>query len=146
MKTMIAVCSLLILSLGASAQKLGAAKVPKAVKDAFAKSHPGVTASWEREAADYEANFKEGGKTMSCILTKQGTIIETETGIRAEELPASAKTYMNQHYKGQPWKEVAKIDKADGTVNYEVEIKGKDVLFDANGQHIMKKKEAKEKD
>jgi hypothetical protein len=38
-------------------------------------------------------------------------------------------------------KETAKITKANGEVNYEVGIKGKDVLFDAKGKFL---KEAKD--
>lgn len=126
------------------AQKLDAKKVPQAVKDAFKKAHPGSTVSWEREDANYEANFTEGGKTMSCVINKQGTILETESPIKASELPSAATTYMSQHFKGKKWKEVAKIVKANGEVNYEVNA-GTDVLFDANGNHL-EKKEKKERD
>lgn len=126
------------------AQKLDAKKVPQAVKDAFKTAHPSSTASWEREDANYEANFTEGGKTMSCVINKQGTILETESPIKASELPSAAIIYMKQHYKGKRWKEVAKIIKANGEVNYEVNA-GTDVLFDANGNRL-EKKEKKERD
>jgi Putative beta-lactamase-inhibitor-like, PepSY-like len=125
-------------------QKVDAKKVPQAVKDAFTKAHPGSTATWEWEDANYEANFTEGGKTMSCVINKKGTIIETESSIAASELPAAATSYMNQHYKGKKWKEVAKIVKSNGEVEYEVNV-GTDVLFDAKGNHLQKK-EKKESD
>jgi len=35
---------------------------------------------------------------------------------------------------------VVKIVKANGEVNYEVEVAGKDVLFDTNGHHLQPKK------
>src|SRR3954452_9892869 len=35
------------------AQKIGAAKVPTAVKQAFAKAHPNVTVKWEKEDGKY---------------------------------------------------------------------------------------------
>ena len=126
------------------AQTLYANKVPQKVKDAFIKAHPASTTSWESEDANYEANFKEGGQTMSCVINKQGTILETESSITETELPVNAKKYMNTHYKGKQWKEVTKIVKANGEVNYEVNV-GTDVLFDSKGNHLGKKQE-KEKD
>lgn len=120
-------------------QKINASKVPQATKNAFKKAHPNSTASWEREDANYEANFTENGKSMSCVIDKQGTILETEAPITEAELPVIAKTYVNEHYKGKKWKEVAKIVKANGEVNYEVNAGGTDVLFDAHGHHLEKK-------
>ncbi|GAA4740170.1 hypothetical protein GCM10023229_19330 [Flavisolibacter ginsenosidimutans] len=120
--------------------------MPQAVKEGFAKAHPNTAATWEWEDANYEANFKEGGKTMSCVIDKRGTILETESPVTFNELPAGAKNYVTQHEKGGKIKEVAKIAKANGAINYEVNVQGKDILFDANGTRIEKPKEKKEKD
>jgi hypothetical protein len=57
---------------------------------------------------------------MSCVIDKTGTILETEAAIAPAELPLVATTYMNQHYNGKKWDEIAKIVKTDGEVNYEV--------------------------
>ena len=130
----------------AFSQKLAAAKVPQAAKESFTKAHPNTTASWEREDANYEANFKEGGKEMSCVIDKRGTILETESPIGFNELPAAARNYVSQHEKGKKIKEVAKIAKANGVINYEVNVQGKDILFDSNGTRIEKPKEKNEKD
>jgi hypothetical protein len=145
MKILTATLCFVVISMSCSAQKLDGTKVPQTVKDAFHKAHPAGKASWEKEDADYEANFTENGKSMSCVINAQGTILETESPITVSELPAMARTYVNEHYKGKKWKEVAKIVKADGTINYELNAGGTEVLFDANGNHIEKKKE-KEKD
>ncbi len=82
---------------------------------------------------------------MPCIINKQGTILETETAIALSDLPATAKTYINQHYKGKKTKEVAKIVKTNGEIAYQAEINGSDVLFDANGNFIEKKRKKKRK-
>lgn len=146
MKKILLVMVITTTSLAAFSQKLSADKVPAAVKEGLKKSHPHAVATWEREDANYEANFKENGKTMSCILNKQGTVLETETAIALSDLPATAKTYIDQHYKGKKVKETAKIVKANGEIAYEAEINGRDVMFDANGNFIEKKKEEKHKD
>jgi len=140
MKKILTTVILLAICFFGYAQTLDANKVPQRVKDTFKKAHPGCTASWELEDANYEANFKEGGQTMSCVINKQGTILETESSITEEALPATAKNYMNKHYKGKQWKEVAKIVKVNGEVNYEVNV-GTDVLFDGKGNYLGKKEE-----
>lgn len=124
----------------ACAQKLDASKVPAAVKAAFAKQYPGVTAGWEKENGKYEVSFKQNGNTMSALYEVNGSLQETEMDIKIADLPATVQAYVKEHYKGKTVKEAAKITKADGTVNYEAEVGGKDVIFDANGKFL---KEAK---
>ena len=129
------------IALGAIGQKIDAAKVPAAVKSSFEKNYAGNTATWEKEKGNYEASFKQDGKSMSVILTPKGTLVESEVSIKADELPASVLSYMKTHYKGVTVKEGAKITKANGTINYEAEVKGKDVVFDANGKFLKEEKD-----
>jgi hypothetical protein len=132
--------------LGAYAQPINSGKVPSIVMQGFKKVHPNVSATWEWEDANYEANFREGNKSMSCVLDKQGTIIETETMIGLSELPPKARTYVEKNYKGKKVKEVSKIEKAGGQINYEVVMMGRELLFDAAGNFIQVEKEKREKD
>lgn len=120
----------------ACAQKLDASKIPPPVKTSFEKKYPGVPGKWEKEDGNYEVNFKQGGTGMSMVIKPDGTIAETETDIKVSELPVSAQNYVKEHYKGKTIKESARITKEDGTVNYEAEVGGKDVLFDADGKFI----------
>ncbi|MBE9601971.1 PepSY-like domain-containing protein [Pedobacter sp. MC2016-24] len=125
------------ITLSANAQKITAAKVPATVKTAFAKAHPDVkTVSWEREKSSFEAGFKLNSHEMSEIYSPKGVLEESETEITIAELPKQASNYLEIHYKGVKIKEAAKIVKASGVVNFEAEIKGKDILFDANGNLI----------
>ncbi len=124
-----------------NAQKLDVAKVPSAVKTSFEKKYPGVAAKWEKENGNYEVNFKQEGTTMSVLIDPKGTIVETETDIKITELPVAVLSYIKEHYKGKTIKEGAKITKADGTVNYEAEVAGTDVIFDANGKFIREAKD-----
>ena len=135
--------SALVAAIGfsACAQKLDASKVPAAVKTAFVKQYPGLTTKWEKEDGKFEASFKQNGKTMSALFEANGTMTESETDIKVSDLPANILAYVKEHYKGKTIKEGAKITKADGTVNYEAEVDGKDVIFDSNGKFL---KEAKD--
>lgn len=125
----------------ACAQKLKEADVPAAVKASFAKQYPGVTAKWEKEDGKYEAGFKKDGTSISVLYEANGTMTESETDIKVADLPAAVLAYVKEHYKGKNIKEGAKITKADGTVNYEAEVDGKDVMFDATGKFIKEVKE-----
>jgi hypothetical protein len=133
-------------ALQACSQKLNADKVPASVKASFQKAHPGVQGAWEKEEGNYEVNFKEGGKEMSCVIDGAGSIMETETAISAQELPQPAKDYMQQHYKGAKIKEAAKIVKASGEITYEAEVNNNDVIFDASGKFLRVGEKEKEDD
>lgn len=139
MKNIVAIL-FLAASFQACSQKLSESKVPHNVKEAFKKTYPNSSVSWEWEDANYEANFKEAGTEMSCVINKQGTILEIESSITLSELPAAARTYVNEHYVEKKWKEIAKIVKANGEVNYEVNVAGTDILFDIKGNHLQKTK------
>jgi uncharacterized membrane protein YkoI len=116
----------------AQAQKINATKVPTQVKAAFTKLHAGTKVSWEMEKQDYEAGFTLKGKKTSEIYSAKGMLLETEVEIKTTELPSVVLAKL----KGQKIAETAKITKADGTIHYEAEVKGKDLLFDSNGNQI----------
>jgi hypothetical protein len=124
----------------ACAQKLDASKVPAAVKATFEKQYPGVSVKWEKEDGKYEAGFKQNGNTMSALYEANGTMTESEMDIKVSDLPASVLAYVKENYKGKKIKEGAKITKSDGTVNYEAEVDGKDVIFDATGKFLKEMK------
>ncbi|MCW3117182.1 MAG: hypothetical protein JWM28_1264 [Chitinophagaceae bacterium] len=138
---LILVLAITTLTVAACAQKLDASKVPAAVKTAFAKQYPGVTAKWEKEKSNYEAGFKQNGTSISVLYDANGTMTESETDIKISDLPPTVLAYVKEHYKGKSIKEGAKITKADGTVNYEAEVNGKDVMFDADGKFLKEVKD-----
>ena len=140
-KMLFALLTFSVVTVAQAQKKPAMVKAPAAAKEAFAKAHPGATGKWEKEDANYEVTFKESGKTMSCIVTPNGSILETETDMPVTSLPAPVTAYIAQHYKGVKVKEAATIVKADGTTEYEANIKGKDVMFDENGKLLSSKKE-----
>ena len=123
------------------AQKLKAADVPAIAKASFSKAHAGAAGTWEREGTNYEVNFKEDRKTMSCVVDKNGTILETETDMRVHDLPQTVQDYVAQHYKGNPIKEAAHLVKNDGSKLYEAEVGGQDLLFKEDGTFVKRVKD-----
>jgi hypothetical protein len=114
---------------------------PDAAKSAFAKAFPvSSNIRWNKEDANYEAEFKQNGKTMSAAFDEKGSLLETESTIKASELPAPVLQYVKDHYKGASIKEASKIAKSGGEVNYEAEVNEADLIFDANGKFIREEK------
>jgi hypothetical protein len=133
--------AMLIIATGAYAQKIAASKLPAAVTASFAKHYPGATAKWEKEEGKYEPGFKLNGKEASAVFDASGVMEESEIEINSSELPAPAAEYIKTHYKGATVKELAKITKTNGEVNYEAAVKGKDLIFDAAGKFLKEVKD-----
>ncbi len=114
--------------------------VPTAVKQAFEKQHAAVKAKWDEENRKYEAGFKQGKQEISILYNADGSVEETEVEIPVSELPANSRAYVANQKLGKI-KEAAKITKANGTVEYEAEVKAGDVLFDSHGKFIKLSKD-----
>lgn len=131
MKTLLFILAT-ITTLSCHAQK----DIPAAVQESFKKNFPGVTVKkWDKEDGNFEANFSKDGKTMSATFDAKGVWMETETDIAIKDLPASVSSYVKEHYSGATIKEAAMLKTPKGDM-YEAEVKGKDLLFDMNGQFL----------
>lgn len=138
MKTFILVWATAGCMLAAQAQEIKKENVPAAVRTAFDKEYPQVKeVKWEKEGAAYEAGFKVGQTEHSVLISASGTVLETETEIAPADLPASVRTYVAEHFPGKKIEEAARITDSKNTVTYEVEIDGRDHLFNAQGVHIQ---------
>lgn len=126
------------------AQKIAEKEVPAAVKSAFQKQFPDVKdVDWEKEKGNYEVEFEIKETEYSVLLDASGTILETEMEINVDALPSNVRDYVSKNHAGEKIKETAKISDTKGTITYEAEIKGKDLIFDSNGNFV---KEVNNKD
>lgn len=133
MKKVIVWCCFLFAAI--AAVPAHAAKPPKAVTAAFQQKFPNIKdVDWSREKnGEWEASFDgPNGKDISANFTADGKWVETETEIPFNQLPAAVQTAL----QGKKVKETARIERADGTVAYEAEVRGKDLLFDASGKML----------
>ncbi len=111
--------------------------VPTFVKKAFSKIFPEVgDPKWDNENGNFEANFKSSGINMSALFDANGNWLETESTVPFTEMSANINLYMQQHYKNKTIKDVSRIVKNNGIMNYEAGIDGKDILFDKDGNFI----------
>jgi len=120
------------------AQDIKAKAVPDIVKDALMKKYPEATkVSWEKENGNYEANWGgKSGEDMSVQFTPAGQFVEQTKAITATELPDAVKSYVKSKFPHASIKEAGHMTMADGSTKYEAEVKGKDLLFDQNGNFI----------
>ncbi len=128
--------SLLILAAQTSFAK---PKVPEAVLHAFQSRFPAAReVNWEIEnKTAYEAEFKLNGIEWSVSFDATGKWLETETEVRLTDLPAPVQTAL----QGKKVKEMTRIERADGSMVYEAEVKRKDLLFDAMGNLLAEEKD-----
>jgi len=143
MKALIIVSALFLVAVGSKAQKLKESDVPSAIKSEFGKKYPDAAkVTWEKEKGNYEANWGgKSGEDNSVQYSPSAKFLEYAKAVQTSELPASVVSYVKTHYKGQAIKEAAKVTDAKGTMTYEAEIKGKELIFDEKGNFVKEEKE-----
>ncbi len=147
MKNLVIIVALSLAVGGAYAQKMKEADVPATVKDGFKKSFPGSKVEkWEKEGAEYEAEFDLNKVETSALLDVNGTLLQTETEIGVNDLPKGVTEYLNKYEAGKKIKEASKITDNKGTITYEAECNEIDYIFDSLGNFLKKEIEKGEKD
>ena len=137
MKKTVATMVVMLFATLTFAQKMQKKNVPANVKSTILKKYPTAKAiKWDKEGEKYEASFNLNKIANSVLMDAQGTILESEVEINLTQLPKGVLDYVKTNYTGKQTKGGAKITDAKGTVTYEVEIKGMDLIFDSNGKFI----------
>ncbi len=148
MKTLFSIGFILTFAVTAMAQKMNSKDVPAELKASLQKNFGILDATWDKEGDNYEANFKAKGKEMSAVFNNAGELLETESEIGKNQLPADAQALLKKEYSDFKMEEVAQIS-AKGVISYEVEVeKGEqtfELIFDQKGS-LIKKESEKEKD
>jgi hypothetical protein len=147
-KIIVLLSACLLISIMGYTQKITPNKVPVPVKQAFSKKFPSATdIRYEMEKKDYEINFKEKGVEMSANFDATGKWLETETEIKASDLPKEVSASVAKNFSGFKISEVAKTETPDKGLVYEMGLKkekeGYEVQFSPKGD-VMKKTPLKE--
>lgn len=64
--------------------------------------------------------------------------MEVVVAIPVADLPLGVVTYIKSHYPGSKITEAGKVTDAKGSISYEAEVKGKDLVFDQQGNFLRK--------
>ena len=138
---MIIAASVLVTTM-AHAQKIQEKDVPAEIKSSFTTLFAAAKeVKWEKEKGNYEAEFDLNKTEQSALFDEKGTLLETEVEIELSQLPDGVMEYVKTHYANKTVKEAAKITDTKGTVSYEAEIKGMDLMFDSSGKFIKELKD-----
>ena len=117
----------------------GGDEAPASVKASFSKLYPNVAkVKWEKEGANYEAEFDLNKEETSCLFDAAGNLLETETEIAVSALPKPVSDYVAKNYAGQKIRESSKIVDSKKVTTYEAEVKEGDLIFDDKGIFIKK--------
>lgn len=137
-RNVLALIATIFMISGCYAQDLKSADVPAVVKTALVKKYPEAKGvSWEKEKGNYEANWGgKSGEDNSVMFTPSGNFIEIVKAIPVNKLPQSVAPYVKAHYNNATIIEAGRVTDANGKVTYEAEIKGKDLIFDENGNFV----------
>ena len=114
-------------------------KPPQAVLNSFNQKFTGITdVDWSLEKnGEWEAEFDAAdGKETSANFSLDGTWLETETEIAITDLPSAVRDAVTKMRPGKKIKEAARILDASGQITYEVEVSGKDLIFNAEGDFV----------
>jgi len=151
MKALIAFALATFIGFSAFAQKIQEKAVPEIVVKAFKAKYPTAKeVKWEKEQANYEAEFEMKEVTMSAIFNPSGNLMEVESVMSKNMLPKAILETIAKDYPGYKIEEAAKIE-TDGKITYEAEVekgeKSTDLIFDVNGKLLKTlAKDEKDKD
>ena len=139
------VFSLIVVSvLSACNQTSKTRHVPTNISEAFIKLHPNATIlKWNDEPPIWEAKYKDGEEKGAASFNEKAVLTETELVISETQLPNASiiPNYIKSHYPNEKIQGCEKITKADGTNTYEIQITGKEIVFDGNGKYISEEKD-----
>lgn len=135
-------CSMImsLVVLLAACQHDSGIKPPEAVSSSFSTSYPHVEkVIWESEGSLFEATFLENTVENSVTFSADGTIVNIEKDIAVTRLPAAIPAYVENQLSGKTITASTMTSYPDGTFAYEVEVEGKDYVFDAEGKFLREK-------
>lgn len=137
MKKVFLVVALLGFFVQSQAQKLMIKDVPAAVKEACMEAHPkAMNIAWTKKGSTYECEFTVNKKSLSATFDNTGFLLENERNIPIEALPRDIITFLNSKYKNKKVKAVSKMTNKTHVVTYQVQVDGKNLVFDGKGNYL----------
>lgn len=141
-KYLLSVLMTCLITAGVLAQDLKTSEIPENVKSACLKKYPESAkykVAWEKEKGNYEANWGgKSGEDNAAQFTPSGDFVEIVHAIPVSDLPPAVSQYVKTHYSGAQISEAGKVTDVKGKQTYEAEVKGKDLIFDLNGNFLGK--------
>lgn len=110
-------------------------------KAQFALDYPdAVDGVWEDREGNFQVSYRKDNVERHVIYDMNGGKVREEMILAEDAVPAGAKAYVAE--QGGSVIEATMITKANGTVEYEVQSDGKNLLFDKDGTFLRENIEA----
>lgn len=137
MKKITLIGLLLFMACNLQAQRLEIREVPEAVMIAFRKANPGVgNPQWRKDKDCYQAKCMVNKTPKTFTYTKSGTPVVKDAKAAMEALPSPITDYLDKNYRGGVVDKVIRIINPNGSIHYDVEVNGNDLIFDATGKYV----------
>jgi hypothetical protein len=147
MNKLILLSAVLFFTLRMEAQSIKGREVPANLSSKVSELYPDVSKTdWEMVDGLYEISFVSKGVETSLLLSRDATLVLTETAIEISALPGKIKGYITQHHPTSGISEASKTVDLTGKVSYEVEADGIEYLFSEMGEYLSQKVEGEEDD
>lgn len=105
-------------------------RVPQSVKDALEKRYAGASVAAWTYTAEYEADISVDGKEVEITFDQHGDILQIETEIDPETLPAAVKDRLAQDFP------TATIEEAETVEIPEAGLEFFEVELDEDGESV----------
>jgi hypothetical protein len=125
---------------------LAADDVPLRVRESLESRFAGASnVVWKFDEDVYEASFTwEGKEEVEAYYDATGRLERAEFPVAFEDLPAKAQAYVRSQ-NGLKVEDIEQVEKADASVQYEVQLDGHlvewDCLFDAEGNLLTRERD-----
>lgn len=120
--------------------------VPDKVQNTFDTKYPTAQhVTWGKESArEFEAEFSMNGMVMSANFAADGTWLETETVLKADQLPLPVFSSLKKEYDEYEIQKVERLEKPNTAalfeIKLEVEEQDVEVTLDENGVFLAREK------
>lgn len=137
MKKVFLLTALLVFFVQSQAQKVLTKDVPAFVRQACMEAHPkAMNVKWTTKGSTFQCEFIENKKSLSATFDNTGFLLENERNIPIEALPRDIITFINSKYKNKKINAVSKMTDRMHVVRYQVQVDGKNLVFDDNGNYL----------
>jgi hypothetical protein len=133
-----------VMSLFACNQASKTRQVPTSISEAFTKLHSNATIlKWNDEPPIWEAKYRDGEEKGALSFNDKAEVVETELVITENQLPNASviPDYIKSYYPNENIQGCEKITKQNGTNTYEIQITGKEIVFDGEGKYLSEEKD-----
>lgn len=113
---------------------------PEKIVAAFDRMYPQAhVTKWNDEPPIWEAKYTLGTMSGAVSFDANAEVTETELVIPENQLraPLSVHEYITAHYPKERIQHCELVTKQNGTVTYEIQITGKELVFDAQGAFLQ---------